>query len=464
MSTCQDTKKDKQASIDDVIVNGSTWAAIWHMSWPLLMQMSSVSVASFSDVWVAGKMGSDVQAAIGICGHIWFFMLLLTVALSAGTNALVSRFWGARDLETASNAAKQCMTFAFLFGTSSAILGYFTARPLLAMLGASPAVQELGWKFLQIDLISQLPFTIVWVAHAVWRAMGNARTPMMIWVIMTITIVILNYVLCITPFQLGIQGIATAWVVAAFIGFTLNMILLRNTELGDCVKVGTLIKDGVSKSWLMRILRVGIPACITDLAWVGGCFVLFLIFAQTKNPTACQAAWAVGFRLEEIVSCLPIYALSTAVATIVGQNLGAQKPDRAERAGWQVAFVGGTFCSIMAVVLFFGADFIAGAMSQDPAVIEYSAQYLRVVGLSQPLVAIWLVLFGAMQGAGYTKWPMWASIVVLTGLRLPLAWYLTVRVFDGPIGCWIAVAAASVILGILAAWRYASGVWKTQEV
>lgn len=464
MSTCQDTKRDKQASIDDVIVNGSTWAAIWHMSWPLLMQMSSVSVASFSDVWVAGKLGSGVQAAIGICGHIWFFMLLLTVALSAGTNALVSRFWGARDMEEAKTAAKQCMIFAFLFGTSSAILGYFVARPLLAMLGATPEVQELGWKFLQIDLISQLPFTVIWVAHAVWRAMGNARTPMMIWVVMTISIVTLNCVLCISPLQLGIQGIATAWVVAAFIGLTLNMILLRTTELGDCVRVSVLLKDGMSKSWLGRILRIGIPACVTDLAWVGGCFVLFLIFAQTKNPTACQAAWAVGFRLEEIVSCLPIYALSTAVATIVGQNLGAKKPERAERAGWQVAFVGGTFCTVMAAVLVLGADVIASMMSKDPAVIEYSAQYLRVVGLSQPFVAVWLVLFGAMQGAGYTKWPMWASIVALTGLRLPLAWYLTVKVFDGPIGCWIAVAAASVILGILAAWRYASGVWKTQEV
>ncbi|HMO19687.1 MAG TPA: MATE family efflux transporter, partial [Candidatus Melainabacteria bacterium] len=92
MVTCQNID-DKQKQIDEVIVNGSTWAAIWHMSWPLVIQMSTVSLASFSDVFIAGKLGSNVQAAIGLCGQIWFFMILITVALSAGTTALVSRFW-----------------------------------------------------------------------------------------------------------------------------------------------------------------------------------------------------------------------------------------------------------------------------------------------------------------------------------------------------------------------------------
>src|SRR5437660_7969452 len=107
-------ERDDTINKDDVIIRGSTWAAIWHMSWPLLLNMATISVASFADIWVAGKLGSDVQAAIGIGGQIWFFMIMLTVALSAGTTALVSRYWGARDFATTVEAARQSLIFGLI--------------------------------------------------------------------------------------------------------------------------------------------------------------------------------------------------------------------------------------------------------------------------------------------------------------------------------------------------------------
>lgn len=459
----QNVESDKK-NLDDVIINGSLWAAIWHMAWPLLIQMSTVSLASFCDVWVAGKMGSEVQAAIGICGQIWFFMILVTVALSSGTTALVSRYWGARDLETAAEAAKQSMMFAFIFGTLSAATGLIAARFLLGALGASPEVQELGWQYMSVDMLSQLPFTIVWVSHSIWRARGNARVPMMVWILLTVIIITLDFTLCIYPFQMGIRGIGCAWVAAAVVGMTLNLVLLRGTELSACVDIKQLWETGFKKSWLFRILKIGLPACATDLAWIGGCFALFLIFARTANPTACQASWTVGFRLEEIVSCLPLHALSTAVATIVGQNLGALKPERAEKAGWQVAIAGVLFTSFVAAGLYFGARPLAALMSMDPQVVEYTTSYFKIIGLSQPFLAAWLILFGAMQGAGYTAWPMWASLVSLVILKLPLCWYLTVVMADGPTGCWWGIACSTALLGILAAWRFSTGVWKSQKV
>lgn len=463
MEACQDVEaKDKK--LDDVIINGSTWQAIWHMAWPLLLQMSSVSVASFCDVWVAGQLGSDVQAAIGICGQIWFFMILMTVALSAGTTALVSRYWGARDLDMAVKAAKQSMLFGLIFGVTSMVLGLLIARPLVGLLGASPAVQELGWQYMRIDLLSQFPFTLCWVSHAIWRAKGNARAPMMNWVFMTLVICVLDFTLCLHPFQLGITGIGCAWLTAAILGVVLNYVQLRKTELADCVKIPLLFKEGVSKEWFVKILKIGIPSCVMDLAWVGGCFLLFMIFSRTANPTACQASWAVGFRLEEIFSCLPLHALGSAAGPIVGQNLGAGKPERADRAGWQCTWVGLAFTTVIALVLFFGAEFISSKMSSDPTVILYSTQYFQVVGLSQPFVAMFIILFGAMQGAGYTAWPMWVGIISLIFLRLPLSWFLTGRIDDGPIGCWIGIAASSVVLGLLAIWRYKTGVWKHVKV
>lgn len=482
MDTCQDFKKNEQNmeeqelnleinqnnEKDAVITQGSTWAAIWHLAWPLMGQMSVIALASFCDVYVAGKMGSDVQAAIGICGQIWFLMMLVTVALSVGTNALVSRYWGAKDMDMAVKAARQAMTFGFVFGGVSAACGLLAARPLLVLLGASSEVQKLGWDFISVDLLSQIPFTVVWVAHSIWRSKGNARVPMVNWIIMALIVVSLDFALCIHPFQIGISGIGWSWVVAAVVGTIINVVLLKKTEMRECVNFKLMVKEGLSKDFMWRLLKIGIPACINDLVWIGSCCTFFLIFAQTKNPTACQASWAVGFRLEEIVSSLPLHAFSMAVATIVGQNLGAKQPQRAQRAGWQVAALGAGYTSLMAVILIcFGAE-IAKHMSKDTLVLKYVKDYLQIVGVAQPFVALWMILYGAMQGAGYTIFPMWMSVLCLLLLRLPLAYYLTKTYFygveDGPIGCWISVAISAAIIGLLACWMFISGKWKTHKV
>lgn len=449
---------------DDVIIHGSTWAAIWHMSWPLLLDMATLAVASFADVWVAGRLGSDVQAAIGLGGQIWFFMVILAVALSAGTTALVSRFWGARDREATVEAARQSLFFAVLFGLVSGGLGLLLARPLLRFLGASPAVEALGWDYLKFDLVGHFPFTILWVANSIFRAKGNARAPMIIRVLMTLMVIVFNFALCLWPLQMGISGIGLSWLISGCLSMGMSLILLSRSEIGACVDFRPILRRGISRQWFARLMRIGVPACLEDLAWVGGNFVLFLIFARTPDPTSCQAAWAVGLRLEEMVAGMPVYAFAMAVGTIVGQNLGARQPERAEAAGWQVAAIGASLNCAVGLTLCLGAYPIARMMSADLKVIEYSAQYLQVVGLSAPFVAVWLILFGAMRGAGYTRWPMIASTVCLIGLRLPLAWYLTIALGLGPVGTWLSVALTSVLVGLIAIWRFRTGVWKAVKL
>lgn len=159
MSSVTNEKESTGKPIDDLIVSGSTWRAIWHMSWPMMVQMFIISGASFVDVRVASELGSPTQAAIGICNQIWFLMLIMTVALSSGTMALVSRFWGARDYVSAIEAGRQSLIFGTIFGVVSTILGLIAAKPLLMASGADAIVQAQGWQYLSVDLMSQLPFT-----------------------------------------------------------------------------------------------------------------------------------------------------------------------------------------------------------------------------------------------------------------------------------------------------------------
>jgi putative MATE family efflux protein len=449
---------------DEIIVSGSLWAAIWHMAWPGLLQMVTISCASFVDVWVAGRLGAEAQAAIGLGGQIWFFMTLFAIALSSGASALVSRFWGAKDIRSAVDASRQSLAYAVIFGFITMALGLLIARPFYRMLGATPAVEAVGWDYLKFDLLSQMPFTFVWVSHSIFRAKGNPRLPLLVWVIMAATAILGDVLFCLNPLHFGVEGIGASWAIAGVIGMALNIFFLGRSDIKECVNFSLLSRSGLSLDWFKRILGVGVPACLQELAWIGGNFVLFLIFAHTPDPTSCQASWAVGLRVEEMIVGLPVFSLGMAAGTIVGQNLGAKQPDRAERAGWHCSLIGGLYSALIGLIMFTLSNQLAHLTSHDPKVVSYTQQYFYVLGPVEPFAALWMVLFGAMQGAGYTKWPMVISTIFLVLFRLPLAWYLTVPLQMVPMGCWISIAISATIVGALSVWRFHSGIWKLQKV
>ncbi len=462
-SFSNDTVKETRelSGVDALIVNGSLWQAIWQLTWPLYLNMMTIAVATFSEVWVGGRLGSASQAAIGLAGQIWFFMILLVVALSAGTNALVSRFWGAGEIENTITAARQSIIFSVIFGISVMIVGMIICRPLLHVLGASPEVEELGWQMLRFDMLGQPLICIHWVSNAIFRARGNTRTPMITAGIVCFFVVLLNFGFCVWPLQIGISGLGMSWPIASILGVVLTLYFQRKSDIGRFLD---LKGAGISREWFIRIMKIGIPACVQDLAWVGGNFLLLFILAQSREPTSAEAAWAIGLRVEENICGMPVFALGTAVATLVGQNLGAMKPERAEKAGWQVAWVGAAYNLLLGLGIVLAANPLAHFMSTDPSVVAYTTQYFQILGLAQPFIALWLILAGAMQGAGYTRAPMIVSIVCLVLLRLPLAWFLTIHCNMGPMGTWLSLALSSVLIAGAMYWQFKSGIWKKQQV
>lgn len=452
---------DTRGGLDSVIVEGSLWSAIWQLSWPLYLNMMTIAIASFSEIWVGGRMGSAAQAAIGLGGQIWFFMVLLIVALSAGTNALVSRFWGAGDIKNTVIAARQSMIFSVIFGLGIMGAGLVLCRPLLRLLGASPEVEDLGWQMLKYDFLGQPLICIHWVSNAIFRARGNTRTPMITAAVVCFLVVLLNFALCVWPLQLGISGLGMSWPIASIVGVALTIYLQKKSDIGYFLDWKG---PGISREWFMRIMKIGLPACIQDLAWVGGNFLLLFILAQCKQPTAAEAAWGIGLRLEENLCGMPVCALATAVATIVGQNLGAKEPARAERAGWLVAGIGAGYNVVCGILIWLFAENIARFMSTDQTVISFTKEYLQILAFAQPFVALWLVLAGAMQGAGYTKAPMIVTIIFLVLVRLPLAWALSIGAGMGPAGTWLSLSFSGVLVAAALCWQYRSGVWKTQQV
>ncbi len=448
----------------ELLVDGPIWRAIASMSIPMMLTALAISAATFADAFVAGKLGADDLAAVGIGGQIWFGLILMAIAIASGANALVARFWGAKDYLQAMEAARQSLFCGVIFGTLSALIGCCSTDLLLHLLGASDRVAALGSSYLKLQFLGQLPMTMLWVCHSIFRAQGDATLPTIVMGGVTGGVVLLDLAFVLYPLHMGITGIGLAWLVSSTIGCIAMLWLLKKSELSACMEISKERPIDFSTAWMKRILNIGLPACMQDLAWVTSNFGLFLIFSLTKNPTDYQAAWAVGLRVEDVLAGLPIFAMSMGVATVVGQNLGAGKLDRATKVGWHAAAYGCALMIVVGAIMFLAAEPIAKAMSTDATVVQYSTQYLQILGVSEPIIVIWLILFGAMEGAGYTKIPMFFSFFCLLLIRLPIAYLLTLTLGWGAPGAWASFGLTGFIASIGTVLWYKRGSWKHQEI
>ena len=334
------------------IIQGPLWRAIWILTWPIMINMCAFGIGTFVDTWVAGRLSADAQAAMGIGWQIRYFMMMFTMALEVGATALVSRYYGAGDKDNTIEAVRQSLILGGVFGIVSTCIGLLTCRSLLHLLGASAGVEEQGWEYLKFSLISNIPSTLLWTSQSVFRAIGNSRIAMNTTVAGTILIIIFDFVFCLYPMHMGIGGIGLSWIIAGSIAFIWNVFQLAGSEIASSLNILESLRSGISKDWFLRIMKIGMPGCIQEIALVMGSLGLFSILSYTNQPAINQAAWGIGWRLEELIIFSPIFALSVAISIIVGQNLGANQSERAEQATWKMVYTGMALTTAIAVFLY----------------------------------------------------------------------------------------------------------------
>ncbi len=448
-----------------VLVQGSTWATVWHMAWPLTVNMLALSAMNLFEGWIAGRFGADTQAAVGVGGQLWFLFMMMTLALSAGTTATISRFCGAGDTESAVKAGRQALICAVVLSSISTVTGWIFCRSVLRLFGASGAVEEQGCLYLNTCLLSMVPYTVLWVSNSIFRASGNAVVPMVTMVTVFALIALFDFVFCLgRPLNFGVSGIGISWTLCGALGVAVNVFRLKQTNLREICNWRAIFSDGLSLTWLKRFLAVGVPACIQDLAVIGGSLGVFFILSKTQHPQIAQAAWAAGWRLEETSTLMPMYGLNLAAASIVGQNLGARMPERATLCGWQVMSLGAAINVGVALVMFLLAPQIASLISCDQSVASSCRDYLRIVCWTEPFFACWRILTGAMQGAGYTVVPMYATVFAFAILRVSLAALLLYLTNGNANSVWLSMAVSTVVAGLIMIFFWWHRRWQLQKV
>jgi MATE family, multidrug efflux pump len=453
------SRKDPSTSLTP----GPLWGHIWQMSWPMLLIMIFTFLVGFADIYVAGLINPSVQAAVGFVSQLYFLLIILANAISIGTVAVISRNIGAGNDAKATADAKQSLIFGFFVAVVLTIAARVFSHEIIAVAGFPPEISAIGETFLRIFAFALGPNYLLIISNAVFRASGEVRKPLLTMFVVSAVAIIGDFCLVfgIPPFpRMGYAGIALATAIAAALGMTINLAFFALNRWRVLYRRPWTI----SIASIRTITKLGWPAVLLQIAWNAGSIVLYNILGRLGAARiVALAALTNGLRVEAIIF-LPPMALNMAAAVLVGQNLGAKNPERAEALGWKIAWAGVMLISAISICIFIGARSFAALLSQDPAVLAETTRYLRIILFSEPFMALSLILGGGLQGAGDTRGTMGVIMISMWLIRLPLAYLFALVLGYGAVGAWAAMLTSMTIQGILMARRFYRGRWKHLQV
>lgn len=440
---------------------GSLNRAVFLLSVPMILEMVMESVFGLTDVFFVGRLGPDAVAAVGLTESLLTVVYAVAMGLCMSTTALVARRIGEKRPEDAARTAVQAAAVGLAVSAFFAVAGGAGAGELLKLMGAPRSVVETGRGFAVCMFAGDASIVLLFVLNAVFRGAGDATVAMRaLWIANGVNVVLDPCLIFgLGPFpRLGVTGAAVATTLGRSVGVAYQLRALASGRRRVRVERRHLRLDRERMLGLVRLSVGGVGQFLIGTAsWLGLVRILSLFGA------AALAGYTIALRII-VVALLPSWGMSNAVATLVGQNLGARRPARAERAVWLVGLYN------MVVLLVVMAAFLAAAprlialFSADPEVRERGALCLRVVSYGYAFYAWGMVLVQAFNGAGDTVTPTCINLVCYWLFQIPLALVLARGLGWGPLGVFLAITLAESLLAVVGLAAFRRGAWKGRAV
>lgn len=458
----------RKSRYDRSIVEGPLVRAVWKIAWPTMLTNAIGGLQGMVDHALVGNLvGYKANAAIGVSWQIFLVVIVFISSLFTGMSVLVARFAGAGDEEKVNRTVYQAfLTAIFIALGVMAPIGYFVSPALLNFVNAAPDVRAEALPFLRIMFVFSLGMMIFFMLSGALRSAGDARTPMLLGITMTVLNLVFNIVLIrgLGPIPaFGTEGAAMGTCIASGLIAVYSLARLWGGGWVIAIPRG----GGYGPNWtiIRQIFKFGLPTGIQGIAMnIGGVFMLSFIGSLAQSAAA-QGAFAVSYtELFSLVTWTSV-GLMGAAAAIAGQNLGAGKPDRANAAVHVAArfgFAGAAFIGIF--FLFFPRQLLAIFGMHDPAVVEIGVQLLRVLSVSGLLIAVALTYTGGLQGTGDTRSPLYISII--SQIIVPLSICIVIQRMGklDPIDIWLAILAGHATRCVLSVIRFRQGKWRNIKV
>ncbi len=455
-----DAVKDAIRGTHHDYTDGPIGRAIFLLAVPMVLETVMESVFAVVDVFFVSRLGADAVATVGLTESMMVLVYSLAMGLGIGATATVARRIGERDAEGAAHAAAQALLLGLIVSVVLGVLGVVLAPTLLRVMGGSPAVIA-NAAFMQVMLGGNATVLLLFLINAIFRGAGDAAIAMrVLWLANWINIVLGPLLIFgIGPFpELGVVGAAVATNIGRGTGALYAISRLFRPGARVHVARRHFAFDPALMWQMVRLSGSGtLQILIGTASWIG------LIRVISSFGSAALAGYTIGMRVI-IFALLPSWGLSNAAATMVGQALGAGKPERAERAVWLAARYNLVFLGIVGLLFVFLARGIVSLFTTELAVASYAVDCLRIVALGFLFYAYGMVITSSFNGAGDTWTPTWLNLVVFWMWEIPLAYALAVALDMGPRGVFVSITVAYSTLAVLSAWLFTKGRWKTRRV
>jgi putative MATE family efflux protein len=447
----------KKSSRD--LTEGSIVRNIWYLALPMMIGNLMQDAFTIVDMIFVGRLGPSALAAVGMSGTIQGMLFTVIFGISMGTIAMVARFIGAKKVSEAENVAIQSILLGLFCYFVIATIGYPLSSSMLGILGAADDVTAQGTAYMRISFLGSFTMILSVILSAVLNASGDAVTPMKILAVSTVANIVLDplVIFGLLGFpRLGVAGSALATVTARGIGVVLLLwIFLKGHSIIHLKFANVKIDLAIMK----RIIRIGIFSSIQAIIRNSSALILTRIVAI--YGTFAVAAYVICTRLRMIV-LMPGFGLGNAVSTLVGQNLGANKPERAERTAWITVGIASAIMTFVGIIYIVFASAIITIFNAHPEVVKIGVIQQYITAGTFGAIGISIVLGRAFNGAGDTLSPMIITSVTLLvfqlGLSLLLSWKL------GLIGIWFGITASNIIQAAIVSLWFNTGRWKSKRV
>lgn len=441
----------------ELILKGSLTKVIFSLAFPLMLSNLIQTIYNLTDTYWVGQIGATELAAITLVWPLIFFFMSLGIGVNIAGTALISQYIGSQRQEEAADVAGQILSFSFWLSIAFALIGFLLAPSAVAFMGGQGILLEKAVIYMRIIFVG-MPFMFSFFAFSsIKQAQGNTLTPMKLSGISVALNIILDPIFIFT-LNLGIAGAAYATVFsrALLTIYAVYSLFTKDNHLGLRFKHLRL-----KKTVLLQIVKIGLPSSIGQSATAFGFMILNRFIIYYGNATL--AAFGIGNRINSLI-LMPAMGIGSALATIIGQNLGADQIKRAKQFVSKSILLCSIILILGGVIMFFSAEIIISQFSQDPEVIQLGTAYLQLISLSLPLVGIFQIFIGTFQGSGHTVSAMLLMAGRLWGLRIPLILLFQNITTWGSTAIWYAMVLSNLIICLTAYAVYLTGGWQKKVI
>ncbi|WBX75807.1 MATE family efflux transporter [Tenacibaculum ovolyticum] len=440
---------------------GSLRKAVFMLAIPMILEMLMESIFALVDIIYVSRVSVNAVATVGLTESVLTLVYAVAIGLSMAATALIARRTGEKDAKGANENAVQVIILGVFISILISIVGVLFPKEILGLMGGEPDLIAEGYGYTQVLLGGNITVMLLFLINAIFRGAGNASIAMWTLILSNGLNIILDpiFIFGLGPIPAyGVEGAAIATTIGRGTAVVSQLLVL----FYGAGKIKIAVKDlGIKVAVMLNLIKVSLGGIGQFL--IGTSSWVFLMRIISEFGSEVLAGYTIAIRIM-MFTLMPAWGMSNAAATLVGQNLGANQPKRAEKSVWITSKYCAYFMGIVSVIYIFFAPTFLSWFSENPSVVKNGALCLQIIAAGYIAYAYGMVVIQSFNGSGDTKTPTYINFVCFWLFQLPFAYLMAITLNFGPIGVFLAITLAEVLVAILGIWLFKKGKWKTIKV